>query len=118
MCGRTQQFSNNEFPSRGTDDDRPTYLFNLPTTPDNHSDDDMPPKFDPNEVKVIHLRATGGEVGSSSSLAPKIGPLGLSPKKVGEDIAKATGDWVCDYARVFSFYRLLCIWKKRKENPV
>ena len=42
-----------------------------------------------------HLRATGGEVGASATLAPKIGPLGLSPKKVGEDIAKATGDWVC-----------------------
>ncbi|KAL2148841.1 hypothetical protein VTH82DRAFT_1988 [Thermothelomyces myriococcoides] len=53
----------------------------------------MPPKFDPNEVKIIHLRTTGGEVGASSSLAPKIGPLGLSPKKVGEDIAKATRDW-------------------------
>ncbi|KHO00897.1 Sec23/Sec24, trunk domain protein [Metarhizium album ARSEF 1941] len=53
----------------------------------------MPPKFDPNEIKIIHLRATGGEVGASSALAPKIGPLGLSPKKVGEDIAKATGDW-------------------------
>lgn len=33
-------------------------------------------------------------MGASSALAPKIGPLGLSPKKVGEDIAKATGDWV------------------------
>lgn len=54
----------------------------------------MAPKFDPNEVKIIHLRATGGEVGASATLAPKIGPLGLSPKKVGEDIAKATGDWV------------------------
>ncbi|MCJ1409606.1 60S ribosomal protein L12 [Ptychographa xylographoides] len=53
----------------------------------------MPPKFDPSEVKEITLRATGGEVGASSALAPKIGPLGLSPKKVGEDIAKATGDW-------------------------
>ncbi|KAI0140551.1 ribosomal protein L11 [Xylariaceae sp. FL1272] len=53
----------------------------------------MAPKIDPNEVKVITLRATGGEVGASSALAPKIGPLGLSPKKVGEDIAKATGDW-------------------------
>ncbi|ODO04545.1 60S ribosomal protein L12 [Cryptococcus amylolentus CBS 6273] len=42
---------------------------------------------------IIYLRATGGEVGASSALAPKIGPLGLSPKKVGEDIAKATGDW-------------------------
>lgn len=33
-------------------------------------------------------------MGASAALAPKIGPLGLSPKKVGEDIAKATGDWV------------------------
>ncbi|PVG03087.1 putative 60S ribosomal protein L12 [Serendipita vermifera] len=53
----------------------------------------MPPKIDPNEVKIIYLRATGGEVGASSALAPKVGPLGLAPKKVGEDIAKATGDW-------------------------
>ncbi|KZT26809.1 hypothetical protein NEOLEDRAFT_1168669 [Neolentinus lepideus HHB14362 ss-1] len=53
----------------------------------------MAPKLDPNEIKVIKLRVTGGEVGSSSALAPKIGPLGLSPKKVGEDIAKATGAW-------------------------
>lgn len=28
-------------------------------------------------VKIIYLRATGGEVGASSALAPKIGPLGL-----------------------------------------
>jgi len=53
----------------------------------------MAPKFDPSEVKKIKLRATGGEVGASSALAPKIGPLGLSPKKVGEDIAKATSAW-------------------------
>ncbi|GAV29682.1 hypothetical protein PMKS-003184 [Pichia membranifaciens] len=53
----------------------------------------MPPKFDPNEVKYLYLRAVGGEVGASSALAPKIGPLGLSPKKVGEDIAKATKDF-------------------------
>ncbi|KAE8232785.1 hypothetical protein CF326_g2174 [Tilletia indica] len=53
----------------------------------------MAPKIDPLEIKIIYLRATGGEVGASSALAPKIGPLGLSPKKVGEDIAKATGDW-------------------------
>ena len=71
---------------------------------------------DPNEVKVIYLRATGGEIAAGASLAPKVGPLGLvrlsgteemlpdrclqcllyfsqAPKKVGEDIAKATGDW-------------------------
>ncbi|XP_004417622.1 PREDICTED: 60S ribosomal protein L12-like [Odobenus rosmarus divergens] len=53
----------------------------------------MPPKFDPNEIKVVYLRCTGGEVGATSALAPKIGPLGLSPKKVGDDIAKATGNW-------------------------
>jgi len=53
----------------------------------------MPPKFDPSEVKLVYLRAVGGEVGATSSLAPKIGPLGLSPKKIGDDIAKATGDW-------------------------
>ncbi|KAI9332939.1 60S ribosomal protein L12 [Obelidium mucronatum] len=53
----------------------------------------MPPKFDPSEVKIVMLRATGGEVAGGSALAPKIGPLGLSPKKVGDDIAKATQEW-------------------------
>lgn len=37
----------------------------------------MAPKIDPLEVKIIYLRAVGGEVGASSALAPKIGPLGL-----------------------------------------
>jgi large subunit ribosomal protein L12e len=53
----------------------------------------MGPKFDPTAITIVYLRAVGGEVGATSSLAPKIGPLGLSPKKVGDDIAKATGDW-------------------------
>lgn len=54
----------------------------------------MPPKFDPTAILNVYVRAVGGEIGAASSLAPKIGPLGLSPKKVGEDIAKATGkDW-------------------------
>jgi len=53
----------------------------------------MGPKFDPTEVKIVYLKCVGGEVGATSSLAPKIGPLGLSPKKVGDDIAKATADW-------------------------
>ncbi|EME28820.1 60S ribosomal protein L12 [Galdieria sulphuraria] len=53
----------------------------------------MPPKFDPNAIHVIYVRVTGGEVGAVSSLAPKIGPLGLSPKKIGEQIAQATKDW-------------------------
>jgi large subunit ribosomal protein L12e len=37
----------------------------------------MPPKLDPNEERIIFLRAVGGEVGAASTLAPKIGPLGL-----------------------------------------
>ncbi|KAK7822805.1 hypothetical protein U0070_022744 [Myodes glareolus] len=53
----------------------------------------MPPKFHPNKIKVVYLRCTGGEVGTTSALAPKIGSLVLSSKKVGDDIAKATGDW-------------------------
>jgi len=50
-------------------------------------------KFDPNEVKYIFMRAVGGEVGAASALAPKVGPMGLSPKKVGEAIRDATMEW-------------------------
>mmetsp|Transcript_15633 Transcript_15633/g.24265 ORF Transcript_15633/g.24265 Transcript_15633/m.24265 type:complete len:166 (-) Transcript_15633:45-542(-) len=50
-----------------------------------------PPPSD--DVKIVIMRTTGGEVAPASALAPKIGPLGLSPKKVGEDIMKATKDW-------------------------
>ena len=53
----------------------------------------MLPKFDPNEIKDEYLRCTDGEFGATPALVPKIGPLGLSPKKVGNDITKATGDW-------------------------
>ena len=38
----------------------------------------MPPKFDPTEIKIVCLRAVGGEVGATATLAPKIGPLGKS----------------------------------------
>jgi large subunit ribosomal protein L12e len=53
----------------------------------------MPPKFDPNSVVTIYIRTIGGEIGAVSSLAPKIGPLGLSPKKIGEQLSLATKDW-------------------------
>lgn len=42
---------------------------------------------------LVYLKCVGGEIGAASALAPKVGPLGLAPKKVGEDIAKATQDW-------------------------
>ena len=55
----------------------------------------MPPKpaVDPNEKKYIYLKVVGGEIAAAAALAPKCGPLGLPPKKVGEDIQKATGQW-------------------------
>jgi len=53
----------------------------------------MPPKMDPNETKYIFMRAYGGEAAGASSLAPKVGPLGLSAKKIADDCAKATMDF-------------------------
>merc|ERR1712118_64161 len=47
----------------------------------------------PNEVKIVKLRQYGGERAPSSVLAPKVGPLGMSPKKVGDDIVKGTAAW-------------------------
>merc|ERR1712187_579310 len=53
----------------------------------------MPPKFDPTAITYVTLRTTGGEVAPTAVLAPKVGPLGLSPKKIGDDIQKATKEW-------------------------
>ncbi|ABA27286.1 ribosomal protein L2 (nucleomorph) [Bigelowiella natans] len=40
--------------------------------------------------KVVYIKSKGGQVASASVLAQKIGPYGLSPKKIGEDFAKKT----------------------------
>ena len=55
----------------------------------------MPPKpaVDPNEKKFIYMKVVGGEVAAAAALAPKCAPVGLPPKKVGEDIQKATTMW-------------------------
>lgn len=53
----------------------------------------MAPKADPNEVKIVYVRQYGGEIALAQVLAPKVGPLGMSPKKVGEDIQKASLSW-------------------------
>lgn len=53
----------------------------------------MPPKFDPAGASVVYIRSIGGEVCAVSTLAPKIGPLGLSPKKIGEQLCAATREW-------------------------
>mmetsp|Transcript_6452 Transcript_6452/g.10192 ORF Transcript_6452/g.10192 Transcript_6452/m.10192 type:complete len:165 (-) Transcript_6452:214-708(-) len=44
-------------------------------------------------VTTIIMRVRGGEPAPPAVLAPRCGPLGMSPKKLGDDIAKATGDW-------------------------
>ena len=53
----------------------------------------MPPKVDPNEIRYINIKVFGGEAGPAATLAPKLGPLGLNAKKVGEDIIKEGGKW-------------------------
>jgi len=53
----------------------------------------MGPKFDPNVEQVVYVRAVGGESPSPATLAPKCGPLGLAPKKIGDQIMKSTKDW-------------------------
>ncbi|XP_075672978.1 large ribosomal subunit protein uL11x-like [Castanea sativa] len=54
----------------------------------------MPPRLDPSQVVDVYARVTGGEVRAASSLALKIGPLGLSSKKIGEDTANEIAkDW-------------------------
>jgi len=47
----------------------------------------------PGEEKVIQLRCFGGEPAGGAALAPKVGPLGLSAKKLAEDIAEATQNY-------------------------
>eukprot|EP01115_Flamella_aegyptia_P013292 TRINITY_DN6_c0_g1_i1.p1 TRINITY_DN6_c0_g1~~TRINITY_DN6_c0_g1_i1.p1 ORF type:complete len:172 (-),score=76.78 TRINITY_DN6_c0_g1_i1:151-666(-) len=53
----------------------------------------MPPKPNAGQPSYLVLRTTGGESGNSAALAPKLGPLGLNPRKIGDDIAKATKDY-------------------------
>ena len=53
----------------------------------------MPPQPNADEKKFVYMKVVGGEVTSAAALAPKCGPLGMPPKKVGEDIQKATTEW-------------------------
>merc|ERR1712231_6941 len=53
----------------------------------------MGPKPDPDAKTFVYMKVVGGEVTSAAALAPKCGPIGLPPKKVGEDIQKATSKW-------------------------
>lgn len=49
------------------------------------------PKFDPNKIKVIHLRCFSGETVSQVPWLSQ--PFAwMSPKEIGDDMAKTTGD--------------------------
>jgi large subunit ribosomal protein L12e len=50
----------------------------------------MAPKFDPTATIVLYVRVVGGEAPGGATLAPKVGPLGLNAKKLGDDIAGIT----------------------------
>ena len=44
-------------------------------------------------IIAVNIKVFGGEPGPAATLAPKLGPLGLNAKKVGEDIVKEGGKW-------------------------
>ena len=44
-------------------------------------------------IITVHIKVFGGEPGPAATLAPKLGPLGLNAKKIGEDIVKEGGKW-------------------------
>lgn len=66
---------------------------------------------------LVYLRATGGEVGATSALAPKIGPLGLvrNKKNIFVMIAKIielTLKIYCQLANVVKLYTCRILdWK-------
>jgi len=53
----------------------------------------MPPKVDSGAVVELVLRSVGGEPANMATLAPKLGPLGVPPKKASDAIQEATKDW-------------------------
>lgn len=51
-----------------------------------------PPKFDNNKIKVVYLRCSSGKISVTGTLAATVILLDLSPKEVGDDMAKTTGE--------------------------
>merc|ERR1712159_454123 len=54
---------------------------------------EMPPKPAAGQPVEIMLRSVGGEPANMATLAPKLGPLGVPPKKASDAIQAATKDW-------------------------
>jgi len=47
----------------------------------------------PAQKFVLKMKSVGGEPANMATLAPKLGPMGVSPKKVSDDIAAATKEY-------------------------
>ena len=75
----------------------------------------MPPKFDPTEVKVVCLRAVGGEVGATATLAPKIGPLGRGLSRIEAHKAKDASSCLVEGLRDAMIHDML--WDGRADRP-
>ncbi len=41
----------------------------------------------------MKFKVVGGEAPNAAQIAPKLSPLGVNPKKVGDDIQKMTKEW-------------------------
>ena len=68
----------------------------------------MPPKNDAGSKAVIYMKVRGGKPVAPGALAPKVGPLGMSPKMVGDRITASTGD----------FKGIRCVVKITVQNRV
>ena len=53
----------------------------------------MAPTPSTGDIKYVIVRSYGGEPASSAVLAPKLGPLGVPPKKAGDEMVKVTQPW-------------------------
>ena len=41
----------------------------------------------------MRFKVVGGEAPNAAQTAPKLSPLGVNPKKIGDDIQKLTKEW-------------------------
>lgn len=59
--------------------------------------------------KIVYLRCVGGEVGATSSLAPKIGPLGLVSKSSVRHYHNNSFDAQSDFAQLRCVFVCACV---------
>jgi large subunit ribosomal protein L12e len=70
----------------------------------------MPPKVDPGTKVELILRCIGGEPANMAILAPKLGPLGVPPKKASDVIQEGLRFFFFFFffSLFFSFFVSVC----------